>query len=261
MDVRGDEPAPQERWPLAFRCAIAMAGGAAIVWNTRRIVDQLPDEPTTVDVSSWSYATATITLAVVVACTVSVMALLVKQRWLRDTLTILAVAAVGCALATMSSVQTSPFDSMRERPVTVIGVVASAARMDDGGTDRLSKYAIRAAAQSFVLRVNSVLGVDIPGEIDCEILVRVSGLAPLPARGMRVCVRGWYEPPSTTMNPGSRARRAIEVSPLPAQPWLPLWMSAWWILCWFVFELQLTGRFLTQCQSGHPRRVEPWLLP
>ena len=209
MDVRGDEPAPQERWPLAFRCAIAMAGGAAIVWNTRRIVDQLPDEPTTVDVSSWSYATATITLAVVVACTASVMALLVKQRWLRDTLTILAVAAVGCALATMSSVQTSPFDSMRERPVTVIGVVASAARMDDGGTDRLSKYAIRAAAQSFVLRVNSVAGVDIPGEIDCEILVRVSGLAPLPARGMRVCVRGWYEPPSMTMNPGSRARRAI----------------------------------------------------
>ena len=208
MDVRGDEPAPQERWPLAFRCAIAMAGGAAIVWNTRSVVDRLPDEPTTVDVSSWSYATVTVTFAVTVACAASVMALLVKPRWLRDALTILTVTAVGCALATVSSVQTSPFDSMRERPVTVIGVVASAARMDDGGTDRLSKYAIRSAAQSFVLRVNYVVGVDIPGEIDCEILVRVSGLAPLPARGMRVCVRGWYEPPSTTINPGSRARRA-----------------------------------------------------
>ena len=174
MDVKGDEPTPQERWPLAFRCAIAMAGGAAIVWNTRSIVDRLPDEPTTVDVSSWSYATVTVTFAVTVACAASAMALLVKPRWLRDTLTILTVTAVGCALATVSSVQTSPFDSMRERPVTVIGVVASAARMDDGGTDRLSKYAIRSAAQSFVLRVNSVVGVDIPGEIDCEILVCTS---------------------------------------------------------------------------------------
>ena len=183
MDVKGDELASQERWPLAFRCAIAMAGGAAVVWNIRNVVDRLPDEPTTVDVSSWSYATATVTLAVVVACTSSVMALLVKQRWLRDTLAILAVTAVGCALATLSTVQQSPFESMTDRPVTVIGVVASAARMDDGGTDRLSKYAIRAAAQSFVLRVTSVVGIDSPGELDCEILVRVSGLAPLPARG------------------------------------------------------------------------------
>ena len=208
MDVKGDELAPQERWPLAFRCAIAMAGGAAIVWNFRRAVDQLPDEPTTVDVSSWSYATTTVILAVAVACMASTVAMLVKQRWLRDTFTLVAVTAVGCALATVSAVQTSPFESMSDRPVTVIGVVVSAARMDDGGTDRLSKYAIRAAAQSFVLRVTSVVGVDCPGEIDCDILVRVSGLAPLPARGMRVCVRGWYEPPSTTMNPGSRARRA-----------------------------------------------------
>ena len=208
MDVKGDELASQERWPLAFRCAIAMAGGAAVVWNIRNVVDRLPDEPTTVDVSSWSYATATVTLAVVVACTSSVMALLVKQRWLRDTLAILAVTAVGCALATLSTVQQSPFESMTDRPVTVIGVVASAARMDDGGTDRLSKYAIRAAAQSFVLRVTSVVGIDSPGELDCEILVRVSGLAPLPARGVRVSVRGWYAPPSATMNPGSRARRA-----------------------------------------------------
>ena len=208
MDVKGDELAPQERWPLAFRCAIAMAGGAAVVWNIRRVVDQLPDEPTTIDLSSWSYATATVILAVVVTCTASMLALLVKQRWLRDALTILTVAAVGCALAMVSAVQTSPFESMRDRPVTVIGVVASAARMDDGGTDRLSKYAIRAAAQSFVLRVTSVVGVDSPSDLDCEILVRVSGLAPLPGRGMRVCVRGWYEPPSTTRNPGSRARRA-----------------------------------------------------
>ncbi len=208
MDVKGDELSPQERWPLAFRCAIAMAGGAAIVWNIRRVVDQLPDEPTIVDISSWSYTTATVILAVAVACTASMVALLVKQRWLRDAMAILAVTAVGYALAMVSAVQTSPFDSMNDRPVTVIGVVASAARMDDGGTDQLSKYAIRAAAQSFVLRVTSVVGINCPGELDCEILVRVSGLAPLPSRGMRVCVRGWYEPASTTMNPGSRARRA-----------------------------------------------------
>ena len=208
MNVKGDELAPQERWPLAFRCAIAMAGGAAIVWNIRSVVDRLPDEPTIVDVSAWSYTTTTVILAFAIACMASMLALLVKQRWQRDCLTIVAVTAVGCALATVSAVQTSPFESMSHRPVTVIGAVASAIRMDDGGTDRLSKYAIRSAAQSFVLRVTSVVGIDCPGELDCEILVRVSGLAPLPSRGMRVCVRGWYEPASTTMNPGSRARRA-----------------------------------------------------
>jgi len=208
MGITSDKKVPREGWPLAFRCAIAMACGAAIAWNTRSFVDRLPDEPVIVDVSAWRVVDVAVVLCITVALFASIIALTVRGRFLRDVLAIAAVMSTGCALATLSSEQVSPFESMDDRPVTVCGVVASAVRMDDGGTDRLSKYAIRTAAQSFVLNVNSVVGIKNT-DLDTDILVRVSGLAPLPPRGMRVCVRGWYEAPTATINPGARGRRQI----------------------------------------------------
>jgi len=204
MDTDIQETAPSERWPLAFRCAIAMAGGASVAWGVRMFCGSLPDEPVITDVSAWPLVDVVVVCLGLASLLASVLAITAARGLMRDGLTMLAVMLAGCALATMSSERVSPFQTMKDQPVTVTGVVASAVRVDDGGVDRLSKYAIRTAAQSFVLRVDSVVGIDTEFDIDSMVLVRVAGLAPLPPRGTRVCVRGWYDAPNITLNPGSR---------------------------------------------------------
>ena len=204
MDIAIQETTLRERWPLAFRCAISMAGGALVVWGVHRFCGAVPDEPVVTDVSDWKVVDMVVVFLGSTSLMTSIMALVATGSRVRDGLVMTAIALAGCVMATISLGRTSPFESMKDQPITVTGVVASATRIDDGGVDRLSKYAVRTAAQSFVLRVVSIVGAEQEIDFDCKVVVRVSGLAPLPPRGTCVCVRGWYEAPNTTLNPGSR---------------------------------------------------------
>jgi ComEC/Rec2-related protein len=90
--------------------------------------------------------------------------------------------------------------------VTLRGTVSSAPRVDDGGSDLLSKYAIRDAVQTFTLDISGIEVAGATHDVQGDILVRVAGLAPLPPRGSVVRIRGWFHPVEPLLNPGIRPR-------------------------------------------------------
>lgn len=199
-------PDPRERWPLAFRAAVAMVIGAAAAWMVVGWMERTDDGPHVVEAGAPEGEVIAITaLAAVIAC-MAVISITVRRRWTRDAALLASMAAVGAALAIDSASRGHPLDRVRDGPITLHGTVSSAPRVDDGGSDLLSKYAIRDAVQTFTLDIS---GIEVEGavrSVEGDILVRVAGLAPLPPRGSNVRVRGWFQSVEPLLNPGIRPR-------------------------------------------------------
>ena len=208
MELLVHVPIPRERWPLAFRAAVAMAIGAAVAWRVTGWMERLDDGPRVVEAGAPDGEVIAIAVLVAVTACVAVIAMAAHRRWTRDAAILASMAAVGAALAIDSASRGHPLDGVRDGPITLRGIVSSAPRVDDGGSDLLSKYAIRDAAQTFTLAMS---GIEVEGATqgaDGEILVRVAGLAPLPPRGSVVRVRGWFHPVEPFLNPGIRPRNS-----------------------------------------------------
>jgi len=204
MDVPSPVSEARERWPLAFRAACAMACGAAIAWWMIDRAAEARESATLVDAGAWSAERWMLVVASVGFVCGAITAMVCRSRAARDASTLAALACAGAALAVHAAVQPGPFDGMDGGPVTVRGLVASAPTVDDGGGDRLARFAIRNAAQSFELDMSAVIVEGRDRAADGSILVRVAGLAPLPARGTPVSVRGWFHRAHSPRNPGMR---------------------------------------------------------
>ena len=206
MEIIVHVPIPRERWPLAFRAAVAMAIGAAVAWMVRGWAVRIDDGPRVVEDGAAGGDTIAMTALAATAACMAVVAMTVRRRWTRDAAILASITAVGAVLAIDSSSRGHPLDDAGDAPVTLRGTVSTAPRIDDGGSDLLSKYAIRDAVQTFTLDIS---GIEVRGSsrsVAGEILVRVSGLAPLPPRGSVVRVRGWFRPTEPLLNPGIRPR-------------------------------------------------------
>jgi competence protein ComEC len=206
MELLVHVPIPRERWPLAFRAAVAMAIGAAVAWMVVRWTERFDDGPRVVEAGAPDGEVIAIAVLVAATACMAVVAMAAHRRWTRDAAILASMAAVGAALAIDSASRGHPLDGMRDGPVTLCGTVSSAPRVDDGGSDLLSKYAIRDAVQTFTLDIS---GIEVEGAtraVEGDILVRVAGLAPLPPRGSIVRVRGWFHPAEPFLNPGIRPR-------------------------------------------------------
>ena len=197
---------PRERWPLAFRGAVAMALGAAVAWMVAEWTDRIDDGPRVIEAGAVDGKVIAIAaLAAVTAC-VAMIAITVRRRWTRDAALLASMAAVGAVLAIDSASRGHPLDGVRDGPVTLRGTVSSAPRVDDGGSDLLSNYAIRDAVQTFTLDISGIEVAGATHDVEGDILVRVAGLAPLPPRGSVVRIRGWFHPVEPLLNPGIRPR-------------------------------------------------------
>ena len=197
---------PRERWPLAFRAAVAMALGAAVAWMVAEWTDRIDDGPRVIEEGAVDGKVIAIAaLAAVTAC-VAMIAITVRRRWTRDAALLSSMAAVGAVLAIDSASCGHPLDGVRDGPVTLRGTVYNAPRVDDGGSDLLSKYAIRDAVQTFTLDISGIEVAGATHDVEGDILVRVAGLAPLPPRGSVVRIRGWFHPVEPLLNPGIRPR-------------------------------------------------------
>lgn len=175
MELLVHVPIPRERWPLAFRAAVAMAIGAAVAWMVAGWTERFDDEPRVVEAGAPDAEVIAIAVLVAVTACVAVVAMAAHRRWTRDAAILTSMAAVGAALAIDSASRGHPLDGVREGPVTLRGIVSSAPRVDDGGSDLLSKYAIRDAVQTFTLDIS---GLEVEGAtraVRGDILVRVAG--------------------------------------------------------------------------------------
>ena len=197
---------PRERWPLVFRAAVAMALGAAVAWMVAEWTDRIDDGPRVIEEGAVDGKVIAIAaLAAVTAC-VAMIAITVRRRWTRDAALLSSMAAVGAVLAIDSASRGHPLDGVRDGPVTLRGTVYNAPRVDDGGSDLLSKYAIRDAVQTFTLDISGIEVAGATHDVEGDIMVRVAGLAPLPPRGSVVRIRGWFHPVEPLLNPGIRPR-------------------------------------------------------
>ena len=206
MELLVHVPIQRERWPLAFRAAVAMAIGAAVAWKVAGWTERLDDGPRVVEAGAPDGEVIAIAVLVAATACMAMVATAAHRRWTRDAAILASMAAVGAALAIDSASRGHPLDDVREGPVTLRGIVSSAPRVDDGGSDLLSKYAIHDAVQTFTLAMS---GIEVEGatqRAEGEIVVRVAGLAPLPPRGSVVRVRGWFHPAEPFLNPGIRPR-------------------------------------------------------
>lgn len=202
-------------WPLAFRAALALVAGIAVgAWAA---VDPAHDAPRTVVQGAWDPGTVRAACANGCFACSAVGAILARQRWVRSLLAIAACTAAGFAFAGMDSVRAQgSMDPGSDGPVTLLGTVATAPRIDDGGTDLLGGCAIREAAQTFELEVDAALREGAAEPWNMVLMVRVAGLAPLPPRGTPVRVRGWFRAARGIANPGKSARRSTGTVEVPS---------------------------------------------
>ena len=208
MHVPSLLPEARERWPLAFRAACAMACGAALAWWMMDRAAEARESATLVDAGAWSAERWMLVVASVGFVAGTAVAMAVRSRAARDANALAALVCAGAALAVHAAIRPGPFDGMDGGPVTVCGTVASAPTVDDGGGDRLARFAIRNAAQSFELEMSAVVVDGIARSAEGSVLVRVAGLSPLPARGTPVRVRGWFHRSHPPRNPGMRRGHA-----------------------------------------------------
>jgi ComEC/Rec2-related protein len=197
MDLVLEEKPPRERWPLAFRMAIAVATGAAAAWLASGLVASTADTPV-VEASERSGLAWPVAVALLAAATAWTIAL--RRRILRDIAATVVAAAAGAMLAIASPDRSVP--DLPAGPIDVEGTVSTEPRIDTDGGDELAAHSFRQASTSFRLS----MGTD--GE---SVSVRVAGMAPLPGRGTPVRVRGWWKPLGTRLNPGIPAREPSAV--------------------------------------------------
>ena len=206
MELTIHVPGPRERWPLAFRAAVAMAIGATVAWVVVRWTVPIDDEPRVVEAGAVDGCVVAIAVLAATAACMATVGLVVQRRWTRDAAILASMAAVGAVLAVDSASRGHPLAGAQDGPVTLHGTVSTAPRVDDGGSDLLSKYAIRDAVQAFMLEIS---GIEVEGRVrhvEGDVLVHVAGLAPLPPRGSAVQVRGWFHRTEPLLNPGIRPR-------------------------------------------------------
>jgi competence protein ComEC len=199
--------------PLAFALACAMAGGAGTAWIAAGAA------------GAGSRALAWSSLAAAgVACAAAVaaagFALLrgarsaeaAAARWW---CAVAACAAAGAALACAGGVREASLrearardpPALREGPVTLRGVVASAPRLDGAGADALAGFARQDPCIVFELEVEEAESRGECAALDASVLVRVQEVGDFPPRGSTVRVRGWYRPSRPPSNPGARGGR------------------------------------------------------
>ena len=137
-------------------------------------------------------------------------ALLLRRRLFREWSVLVVAALVGTALSAhaergASRQPTSP------GVVELVGVIATEPRLDEPGADELAEHAVRQASQSFRLAVHQAVVPEGPVPWHAEVTCRVGGMAPLPARGTTVRVRGWIKSVLPLRNPGTKPRAAVLV--------------------------------------------------
>ncbi len=135
-------------------------------------------------------------------------------RRLRIPASIAAAGAAAGALLAIAGHATEIDAPVDPCPVTLEGSVATHPRPVDEGCDRLARYVVREAGQSFVLAADTAWRGDEPDPCGLEVSVRVSGLDALPGRGSRIRVRGWMKVLEPSPFPGSgrsRRRATLEV--------------------------------------------------
>lgn len=197
-----------EAWPLAFRAAVALLAGTCIGRCAVQAAHDAAEVPHAEIEGAWTPGQVLLGCgaAAFAACAAGVLA--ARHRSMRTVLTIAAAAAAGFALSCDARLRSASSLRGTGGPVTFLGTVASAPRIDDGGTDLLGEHAMRDAAQSFLLDVRHAEREGHREPWEATVPVRVAGLAPLPARGTPVRVRGWFRPARAAANPGSRGRDA-----------------------------------------------------
>jgi hypothetical protein len=129
-------------------------------------------------------------------------------------MSIAAAGSVAGALLAIAAESTSIDAPTAPCPVTVEGIVATHPRPVDEGCDRLARFIVREAGQSFVLAVDTDMCGSDRGPCTLEVAVRVAGLDALPERGSRIRVRGWMTVLDTKPFPGSgpsRRRATLDV--------------------------------------------------
>ena len=215
VELRIERGGSAAAWPLAFHAAVALVAGIAA--NGLGTVDHAHEAPRTlVDGSLEPAVVRTACAAGCFACCAAA-AILARRRAVRSLLATAACAAAGFALAGMDAMRppgsTGPG---ADGPVTLLGTVATAPRIDDGGTDLLGEFVIRDAAQTFELEVDAALRDGAPEPWDATLMIRVAGLAPLPPRGAPVRVRGWFRAARDVANPGRSGRRGTGTVEVPS---------------------------------------------
>ncbi|MFO0961462.1 MAG: ComEC/Rec2 family competence protein [Phycisphaerales bacterium] len=199
--------------PLAFALACAMAGGAGAAWIAAGAAGAGSRA------LAWS-ALAASGVACAAAVALAAFALLrgarsapaAAARWW---CMLAACAATGAALAATSAIRDAALrearardpPALREGPVTLRGVVASAPRLDGAGADALAGFARQDACIVFELEVEEAESRGECAALDAAVLVRVQEVGDFPPRGSPVRVRGWYRPSRPSSNPGARGGR------------------------------------------------------
>lgn len=135
-------------------------------------------------------------------------------RRLRIPASIAAAGAAAGALLAIAGHATEIEASVDPCPVTLEGAVITHPRPVDEGCDRLARYVVREAGQSFTLAADTAWRGNEPEPCGLEVWVRVAGLDALPGRGSRIRVRGWMKVLEPSPFPGSgrsRRRATLEV--------------------------------------------------
>ncbi len=135
-------------------------------------------------------------------------------RRLRIPASIAAAGAAAGALLAIAGHATEIEASVDPCPVTLEGAVTTHPRPVDEGCDRLARFIVREAGQSFKLDADTAWRWNEPDPCGLEVSVRVAGLDALPGRGSRIRVRGWMKVLEPSPFPGSgrsRRRATLEV--------------------------------------------------
>ena len=122
-------------------------------------------------------------------------------------------AAAGALLAVAGALHTID-PNVEPCPVTLEGTVATHPRPMDEGCDRLARFIVREAGQSFTLAADTAWRGDERAPCTLEVSVRVAGLDAIPGRGARIRIRGWMKMLESRPFPGSgpsRSRATLEV--------------------------------------------------
>lgn len=184
---------PRGAVPVALVVAFALAAGIAAA-------NAMPDGADAVGASGtalmWAAAAGVAAIGVLTCLTRSD-----SGRW-----TGLAGAALCAGVALGIGQLRTGLGLSHEGVVRLIGRVASAPRETATGADVLSTHAHGQASMVFELEVDAVARSDgTTIRVHAAVFVRVQALGPLPPRGTRVMVTGWYRPAGRAVNPGARA--------------------------------------------------------
>lgn len=188
----GDAPRPGIDAPLAWVAAISMFTGAHLAWWVSRLTahptaDHRPDGR-----PAWLTASAV---------TVVGLAWAVRASNARRSVACAAFAAGALLALSADGSRHAPWPD--DGPVTIEGTVITQPRPVDEGCDRLARWIVREAAQTFRLRATGCIVDGARSPCDAEVGVRVAGLDPLPARGSTIRVRGWLSVDAVPAFPGA----------------------------------------------------------